>query len=91
MRHLLSALGIFTFLMACSGHMHPYADYLQQAVGREDHGAIAKELGVPHRTVKLDNGGDSWTYEYCPNGSSHCQELNLIFDQSGTLTEWFED
>jgi hypothetical protein len=91
MRYLLSAVGVFLFLMGCSGHMHPYADYLQQSVGREDHDAIAKKLGEPYRTVKLDQGGDLWIYEYCPSGSSQCQYLNVIFDKSGTLSEWFEN
>jgi hypothetical protein len=91
MRALFLILAISAFLMGCSGHMHPYADYLQQSVGREDHDAIAKKLGEPYRTVKLDKGGDLWTYEYCPSGSSQCQHLHLIFDQSGTLAEWFEN
>ena len=91
MRHVWLALGVLMFLVACDAHMHPHADYLQQSVGREDHDAIAKELGDPHRTAKQDNGGDLWIYEYCPNGSSQCQQLNLIFDKSGTLTDWFEN
>ena len=70
MRHLLTTFGVFVFLMSCDHmHMHSYADYLQQSVGREDHDAIAKKMGAPHRTIKLDKGGDLWTYEYCPNGS----------------------
>jgi hypothetical protein len=71
--------------------MHPYADYLQESVGRRDQEAIANMLGPPPRTAKVDNGGDRWIYEYCPNGSSDCQQLNLIFDKSGTLAEWFEN
>ena len=48
MRHLLSSIGVFVFLMSCGHmHMHPHADYLQQSVGREDHDAIAKKMGAP--------------------------------------------
>jgi len=89
MTHLVLALGLC--LIGCSGHMHPYADFLEQSVGREDRVAVAKKMGDPQKTVKRDNGGDLWTYEYCPNGSSQCQHLHLIFDESGTLSEWFEN
>ena len=88
---------VLVFLMGCEGYnrMHPYADYLQQSVGRDDHDVIAKKLGAPNRSIKLDKGGDLWTYEYCPSGSylgsGQCQQLNLIFDKSGTLTEWSEN
>jgi hypothetical protein len=96
MRHLLSTFGLLVFSMSCGHmHMHPHAEYLQQSVGREDHDAIAKKLGAPHRTVVLDKGGDVWTYEYCPSGSSpgstQCQQLNLVFDKSGMLTEWSDN
>ena len=92
MRRLLSTFGVFVFLMGC-GHMHMHSyEEVQQSVGREDHDAIAKKMGAPHRTIKLDKGGDLWTYEYCPSGSyigsAQCQQLNLIFDKSGTLAEW---
>jgi len=66
------------FLMGCNVHMHPYADYLQQAVGRDDHDTLAKKMGAPHRTVALDKGGDLWTYDYCPSGqylgSPQCEQ-----------------
>src|SRR4026209_1649984 len=78
MRHLLSSIGVFVFLMSCGHmHMHPHADYLEQSLGREDHDAIAKKMGAPHRTIKLDKGGDLWTYEYCPTGrmSNKCLPL----------------
>ena len=92
MRYLLLPLGAFLFMIGCDAHMHPYADYLQQSVGREDHDGIAKKMGAPHRTVVLDKGGDLWTYDYCPQGSylgsPQCQRLNLIFDKSGKLIEW---
>ena len=94
MRQRLLSLAGFLFMMGCDAHMHmhPYADYLQQSVGREDHDAIAKKMGAPHRTVALDKGGDLWTYDYCPQGSylgsTQCQRLNLIFDKSGKLAEW---
>jgi hypothetical protein len=91
MRHVLAAVGVFMFSMGCNAHMHPYADYLQESVGRENHEAIASKMGVPYRTVSLDKGGDVWIYEYCPNGSSQCQYVDLIFDKSGTLAEWFEN
>ena len=91
MRGLLLVVAISAFFTGCSAHMHPYADYLDQSVGREGHNAIAKKMGEPYRTAKLDRGGDLWTYEYCPSGSSQCQHVNLIFDKSGTLSEWFED
>ena len=94
-KQLLASFGLFMLLVGCDLHMHPYADYLQQSVGRDDHDAIAKQLGAPHRTIKLDKGGDLWTYEFCPSGSylgsAQCQQLNLTFDQAGTLTEWSEN
>lgn len=94
MRHRWLILGAFLFVIGCDAHMHmhPYADYLQESVGREHHDAIARKLGAPHRAVTLDMGGDLWTYDYCPQGSylgsPQCQRLNLIFDKSGKLTEW---
>lgn len=90
MRGLFFIVGIFILFTGCGGHMHPYADYLDQSVGREGHDAIANKMGEPYRTGKLD-AGDVWSYEYCPSGSSHCQHVNLIFDKSGTLSEWFEN
>ena len=96
MRHLLSILSAFILLIGCDVHMHmhPYADHLNQSVGREDHDAIARKLGAPHRTVSLDKGGDLWTYDLCPQGSylgsAQCQRLNLIFDKSGRLAEWHD-
>jgi len=96
MRRLLSTFGVFVFLIGCDHmHMHSYEDYLQQSVGREDHDAIAKKMGAPHRTIALDKGGDLWTYEYCPSGSylgsAQCQQLNLVFDKSGMLSEWSDN
>lgn len=95
MRLILLAFGVLLLLPGCDGHMHPYAEYLQQSVGREDHDSVAKKLGAPHRTVKLDKGGDLWTYEFCPSGtylgSAQCQQVNLIFDPSGMLAEWSEN
>jgi hypothetical protein len=94
MQRRLLTLGALVFMVGCDTHMHmhPYADYLQGAVGREDHDAIAKKMGAPHRTVALDKGGDLWTYDYCPQGSylgsPTCQRLNLTFDKSGRLSEW---
>jgi hypothetical protein len=73
-------------------HLHPYAEYLNQAVGHDSHDAVAQKMGAPHRTVTLDKGGDLWTYDYCPQGTylgnPQCQRLNLIFDNSGKLAEW---
>lgn len=90
MRRLFFIAAIAACFTGCSAHMHPYADYLEQSVGRENHDAIARKMGEPYRTGKLDTG-DVWIYEYCPSGSSQCQYVNLIFDKSGTLSEWFEN
>ena len=94
MRYPSLIVSLFAFLIGCDVHMHmhPYAEYLQQSVGREDHDAIAMKLGAPHRVVALDKGGNLWTYDYCPQGSylgsPQCQRLNLVFDKSGKLVEW---
>ena len=83
--------------MSCGQlHMHSYADYLEQSLGREDHDAIAKKMGAPHRTIKLDKGGDLWTYEYCPTGrmSNKCLPLwalTIVFSAPlGCLQESLE-
>jgi hypothetical protein len=95
MRHLLFTFCAFVLLIGCDSlhmHLHPYAEYLNQAVGHDSHDAVAQKMGAPHRTVTLDKGGDLWTYDYCPQGTylgnPQCQRLNLIFDNSGKLAEW---
>ena len=92
MRHLWLIGCASVFFIGCHVHMHPYTDYLNESVGREDHDAIAMKMGAPHRAVALDKGGNLWTYDYCPQGSylgsPQCQRLNLVFDKSGKLTEW---
>lgn len=92
MRQPLLVLCASVFLMSCHVPMHPYSDYLNESVGREDHDAVARKMGAPHRAVALDRGGDLWTYDYCPQGSylgsPQCQRLNLIFDKSRKLVEW---
>jgi len=49
MRHALLALCASVFLMSCHVPMHPYADYLNESIGREDHDAVARKMGAPHR------------------------------------------
>ena len=95
MRYLLFAFCTFLLFIGCDSmhmHLHPHAEYLKQAAGRDNHDSVARMMGAPHRTVRLDKGGDLWTYDYCPYGTylgnAQCQRLNLIFDESGTLAEW---
>ena len=70
MQYLLSSVGVLLFLFGCEVHMqvHPHAEYLTQAVGRDDHDAVAKKLGAPYRRVALDKGGDLWVYGSCHPG-----------------------
>ena len=96
MRQLMFTFGMLAFVMGCDVHLHPYTDYLNQSVGRADHDAIAEKMGAPKREVALDTGGDVWTYEYCPSGTTEtasptCQNLNLVFDKSGKLAEWHDE
>lgn len=96
MRQLMFTFGMLAFVMGCDVHLHPYTDYLNQSVGRADHDAIAEKMGAPKREVALDTGGDVWTYEYCPPGTTEtasptCQNLNLVFDKSGKLAEWHDE
>jgi len=92
MGQLVLTFGVFLLVIGCDVYLHPYQDYLNQAVGQADHEAVARKMGAPHRTVALDKGGDLWTYDFCAVGdrigSATCQNVNLIFDKSGKLAEW---
>ena len=93
MRHIMLVLGAFMLLTGCALHLHPYTNYLNESVGQADHDAVAKTMGAPHRAVSLAKGGDVWTCEYCQGAaapSPNCQNINLIFDQSGKLIEWHD-
>jgi hypothetical protein len=84
--------------------LHSYGEYLNQAVGHADHDVVAKKMGAPNRRLALDTGGDLWTYEFChrttdslgdpsSNGivtypTGYCQNLTLVFENSGKLAEW---
>jgi hypothetical protein len=99
MRQLMSTFCLFMTMVSCDLphlQLHPYADYLNESVGRADHDAVAMKMGAPHRTVPLDKGGDLWTYDFCqhsgPGGTTfpNCQHVNLIFDGSGKLVQWHD-
>ena len=65
MRQAILTSCLFMLMTACNVHLHPYKDYLDQSVGHATHNAVAEKMGGPNHTVKLDGGGDVWTYEYC--------------------------
>ena len=72
MRQMILGLGVLVTMTACAlpdMRLHPYADYLNEAVGHADHDLVAKKLGAPNRRVALDKGGDLWTYGFCQPGS----------------------
>lgn len=92
MLQLTSIFLMLLLLVGCAIYLHPYQDYLNQSIGQADHEAVARKMGAPNRHVALEQGGDIWTYDFCPAGerigSPTCQNINLIFDKSGRLAEW---
>jgi hypothetical protein len=46
MRQLMFTFGMLALVMGCDVHLHPYKDYLNQSVGRADHGRAKSRGGL---------------------------------------------
>ena len=68
--------------------------YLRSDLNAVDMDHVAKELGPPHSSITLQDGGTVWSYQYTSfhggghGGASNCREYILIFDKDRILREW---
>jgi len=90
MKLLAVCLGTMMLLTACAWR----ATYLSEVVNSATQDNVAKKLGPPHATHKLDNGETVWQYRHYRSsyvegtGGSRCREYILTFDPQRILRSW---
>ena len=92
-------LVVFLLLTACgTPHMPWRAEYFSKVVNTAIQDDVAKRLGPPTATHKLDSGESVWQYRYYGSsvvgtggnvvGGTDCTEYILTFDSQRVLRNW---
>ena len=72
-----------TTLTSCASSRN---DYLQYGMGILTQEEVARRLGAPKETMRLENGEMIWKYRFVEvNGLSYCTDYTLIFNENKVL------